>query len=318
VNYRFEISKVDAGDVYFCINYGVCDLPTLEALRGNQKLSPLAITSTIDRTNDPFSPTTGFRANGNVEHASSFTASDFRYNRATLDGAVFMPVRKRGSVGAHARIGWVNSLGSTTQAVGIGTSVGGGVLHPRKRFYAGGSHSVRGFGENQLGPRVLTIPITSLQKADSLNVACTSGTDVTACNPNSAILKDRDFEPRPLGGNFVVEGSVEARFPVWQQLFGAVFVDAGMVSQRTNPTLAKRATAVTTGFGFRYKSPVGPIRADVGFNPGHTETLPVVTENTVNGQKTLVTLQQPRTYSPANGHGLLGRMILHLSIGEAF
>src|ERR1700674_392655 len=93
LNYRFEISKVDAGDVYFCINYGVCDLPTLEALRGNQKLSPFAITSTIDRTNDPFSPTTGFRANGSVEHASSFTISDFRYNRATVDGAAFMPWR---------------------------------------------------------------------------------------------------------------------------------------------------------------------------------------------------------------------------------
>jgi outer membrane protein assembly complex protein YaeT len=317
-NYRFEISKVDAGDVYFCINYGVCDLPTLEALRGNQKLSPFAITSTIDRTNDPFSPTRGFRANGNVEHASSFTASDFRYNRATLDGAFFMPVRKRGSVGAHARIGWVNSLGSTTQAVGVATSVGGGVLHPRKRFYAGGSHSVRGFGENQLGPRVLTIPITSLQSSDSLNAACKSGTDVTTCDPNGGVLKDRDFEPRPLGGNVVVEGSVEMRFPVWQQLYGAVFVDAGMVSQRTNPALAKKATAVTPGFGFRYRSPVGPIRADVGFNPGGTESLPVVTENIVNGQKTLVTLQKRRTYSPTNGHGLLGRMILHLSIGEAF
>ncbi|MDQ6871410.1 MAG: BamA/TamA family outer membrane protein [Gemmatimonadota bacterium] len=318
LNYRFEISKVDAGDVYFCINYGVCDLPTLDALRGNQKLSPFAITSTIDRTNDPFSPTTGYRANGNVEHASSFTLSDFRYNRATLDGAAFMPIRKRGSVGAHARIGWVNSLGSTTQAVGISSSLGGGVLHPRKRFYAGGSHSVRGFGENQLGPRVLTIPITSLQSADSLNAACKSGTDVTTCNPNSVILKDRDFEPRPLGANFVVEGSVEGRFPVWQQLYGAVFVDAGMVTQRTNPGLPRKTTAITPGFGFRYKSPVGPIRADIGFNPGGTESLPVVTENLVNGQKTLVTLQTRRTYSPTNGHGILGRMILHLSIGEAF
>jgi outer membrane protein insertion porin family len=317
-NYRFEISKVDAGDVYFCINYGVCDQPTLVALRGNQKLSPFAITSTIDRTNDPFSPTTGFRANGSVEHASSFTISDFRYNRATIDGAAFMPVRKRGSVGAHARIGWVNSLGSTTQAIGLSTSVDGGVLHPRKRFYAGGSHSVRGFGENQLGPRVLTIPITSLQSHDTLNVACTSGTDVTACDPNAGNLKDRDFEPRPLGGNFVVEGSVEARFPVWQQLIGAVFVDAGMVSQRTNPSLAKKEAAVTPGFGFRYKSPVGPIRADIGFNPGRTESLPVVTENIVNGQKTLVTLQKRRIYAPTNGHGVLGRMVLHLSIGEAF
>src|ERR1700686_3418711 len=193
-NYRFEISKVDAGDVYFCINYGVCDQPTLQALRGNQKLSPFAITSTIDRTNDPFSPTTGFRGNGSVEQASSFTLSDFRYNRATVDGAAFMPVRKRASIGAHARIGWVNSLGSTSQAVGIATSIGGGVLHPRKRFYAGGSHSVRGFGENQLGPRVLTIPVTTLQAQDSSNVACTSGTDVTTCNPNAGTLRDRDFE----------------------------------------------------------------------------------------------------------------------------
>jgi outer membrane protein assembly factor BamA len=318
LNYRFEISKVDAGDVYFCINYGVCDLPTLEALRGNQKLSPFAITSTIDRTNDPFSPTTGFRANGSVEHASSFTLSDFRYNRATIDGAAFMPVRKRASIGAHARIGWVSSLGSTTQAVGIASSVGGGVLHPRKRFYAGGSHSVRGFGENQLGPRVLTIPIATLQSHDTLNAACRSGTDVTACDPNAGNLKDRDFEPRPLGGNFVVEGSVEGRFPVWQQLIGAVFVDGGMVSQRTNPALARKKTAITPGFGFRYKSPVGPIRADIGFNPGSTESLPVVTENIVNGQKTLVTLQKRRIYAPTNGHGILGRMVLHLSIGEAF
>ena len=190
-NYRFEISKVDAGDVYFCINYGVCDQPTLEALRGNQKLSPFTITSTIDRTNDPFSPNRGFRANGSVEHASAFTISDFRYNRASADGAAFYQVRRRGVIGAHARIGWVSPLGSADQALGVAGTVGGNVLHPRKRFYAGGSHSVRGFGENQLGPRVLTVPIGNLQRNDSLNVACTSGTDVTTCDP--AVLKDREI-----------------------------------------------------------------------------------------------------------------------------
>jgi outer membrane protein assembly factor BamA len=210
----------------------------------------------------------------------------------------------------------VRSLGSTEQALGVATTVDGGVLHPRKRFYAGGSHSVRGFGENQLGPRVLTVPIGVLQRNDSLNVACTSGTDVTTCNPSP--LKDRDFEPRPLGGNFVIEGSVEARFPVWRDLFGAAFVDAGLVRQKTNPALPPRKGAVTPGFGFRYRSPVGPIRADIGFNPGGSESLPVVTENIVNGQKTLVTLQKRRIYAPTNGHGLLGRMVLHLSIGEAF
>jgi outer membrane protein insertion porin family/translocation and assembly module TamA len=315
-NYRFEISKVDAGDVYFCINYGVCDQPTLEALRGNQKLSPFIITSTIDRTNDPFSPNRGFRANGSVEHASAFTVSDFRYNRATLDGAAFYQIRKRGVIGGHARIGWVSPLGSADQALGVAGTVGGNVLHPRKRFYAGGSHSVRGFGENQLGPRVLTVPIGNLQRNDSLNLACTSGTDVTTCDPG--VLKDRDFEPRPLGGNFVVEGSIEARFPVWRELLGAAFVDAGLVRQKSNPGLPRRRAAITPGFGVRYRSPVGPIRADIGFNPGTTESLPVVTESIVNGQRTLVTLQTPRTYSPAGGGGILKRMVLHLSIGEAF
>ncbi len=318
LNYRFEISKVDAGDVYFCINYGVCDFPTLEALRGNQKLSPLALTMTMDRTNDPFSPNRGYRVNGSLEHASTFTLSDFRYNRASADAAAFYQVRSRGAFGAHARIGWVNSLGSTFQAVGVDAALSGGILHPRKRFYAGGSHSVRGFGENQLGPRVLTVPIGVLQAHDSLNVACASGTDVTTCNPEAPNLLDRDFEPRPLGGNFVAEGSIEARFPVWQQLIGAVFIDGGMVSQRTTPALPKRKTAITPGFGMRYRSPVGPIRADIGINPAGSESLPVVTENVVNGQKTLVTLQQRRDYAPFKGGGILNRMVLHLSIGEAF
>jgi len=271
----------------------------------------------MDRTNDPFSPNSGFRVDGGVEHASTFTGSDYRYNRATADGAAFYQIRRRGSIGAHLRAGWVRPLGSTAQAVGVTADVGDAILHPRKRFYAGGSHSVRGFGENQLGPRVLTIPIAVLQGHDTTNAACVSGTDVTACNPTLATLKDRDFEPRPLGGNFVLEGSVEAHFPIWQALIGAAFVDAGMVRQQTNPTLPRSRAAVTPGIGVRYRSPVGPIRADIGFNPGRSESLPVVTENIVNGQRTLVTLQQRRTYAPTSG-SMLNRMVLHLSIGEAF
>jgi outer membrane protein insertion porin family len=297
----------------------VCDLPTLGALRQNKRLSPLALTANIDRTNDPFSPNRGYRADGSLEHASGFTASDFRYNRAAVDGAAFYQIRSRGALGAHLRLGWVNPLGSTNQAVGIDAALGeASILHPRKRFYAGGSHSVRGFGENQLGPRVLTVPIEVLQSHDTLNAACTSGADVTACSPTAGGLLDRDFEPRPLGGNFVAEGSVEIRFPVWQQLLGAAFVDAGMVSQKTNPSLPKRKAAITPGFGARYRSPVGPIRADIGINPGGSESLPVVTEKIVNGQRTLVTLQQRRTYAPFSGGGILRRLVLHLSIGEAF
>ena len=315
INYRFEVNRVDAGDVYFCINYGVCDQPTLGALRERQRLSPLTLTASVNRANDPFSPTTGLRGTVDFEHASSFTISDFRYNRASGDGAVYFPVRKRSSLAAHVRLGWVKALGSTASALGVESD--GDVLHPRKRFYAGGSRSVRGFGENQLGPRVLTIPASRLRRHDP---GCTPDIDITLCDPNAEGVNRTDFEPRPLGGNFVAESSVEYRFPVWRQIVGAVFVDGGYVSQKTNPGLPGSKSAVTPGFGVRYRSPVGPIRIDIGINPGRSEDLPVVTEAVVNGETRLVTLEQRRRFSsvPGGVRGVLDRLTLHLSIGEAF
>lgn len=315
-NYRFEISRVDAGDVYFCVNYGVCDSPTLGALRRNQRLSPLSLSASLDKTNDPFSPNRGYRANFGAEHASAFTLSDFRYNRATGEAAVFKQIRKRGAIGAHILVGWVSSLGSTASAVGVASSSSENILHPRKRFYAGGSHSVRGFGENQLGPRVLTIPAQKLQSHDSLNASCRTGADMTKCDPNAAKLATRDFDPRPLGGNVVLEGSVEARFPVWRALSGAAFIDAGVVTQKINRDLPRRRGAITPGIGVRYLSPVGPIRADLGLNPGTTEYLPVVTEEFIGGERKLVTLEKRRAYTP--GRTIFDRLVLHLSIGEAF
>lgn len=313
-NYRFEISQVEAGDVYFCINYGVCDQPTLGALRDKQRLSPFTINMQIDRTNDPLGPSRGVRGSADLEHASSLSMSDFRYNRASLDAAAFMPFRSRGVLGGHVRMGWVNALESTGAA--LGAAAAGDILHPRKRFYAGGSRSVRGFGENQLGPRVLTISGPQLRAKDSLNAPCKSGVDMTMCNPNVAALANRDFEPRALGGNIVVEGNVELRFPVWKDLSGAAFIDAGYVSQRINSALPKSKAAVTPGVGVRYLTRVGPVRVDLAMSPTRSEFLPVVTEQVINGEVKLVNLKENRRYAPAKG--LLNRMQLHLSIGEAF
>jgi outer membrane protein assembly factor BamA len=316
INYRFEINRVEAGDVYFCINFGVCDQATLGALRDRRRLSPITLTSNINRANDPFSPTHGYRTTVDVEHASAFTLSDFRYNRADAEGAIYNPVRKRATLAGHLRLGWVRALSSTATALGV-DHTDAQVLHPRKRFYAGGSRSVRGFGENQLGPRVLTIPASRLRAKDP---NCGPAVDITTCDPNAPGLTHTDFEPRPLGGNFVAEASAEFRFPIWQQLFGAVFVDGGYVSQKTSPGLPSSARAITPGFGIRYRSPVGPIRIDLGVNPGRPEELSVVTESTVNGVTRLVTLDKARSFTRADPgfRGTLNRLVLHLSIGEAF
>lgn len=345
-SYRFEISSVEAGSVYFCVNYGVCDGTTISALRGEQRLSPVALTVNLDRANAPLSPTRGFRVRTELEHASTYTASDFRYHRAVADVSGYLPlsfqrVLRRAVGAAHLRVGWVQPLASTANAVGIPTGVGElaatDILHPRKRFYAGGAQSVRGFGENQLGPRVLTIAPDVLRGRAVSNGdttwACAPSTDIRACSVNAEHLRDRDFAVRPLGGTTLLEASIELRVPVWRGLVGAVFVDGAVLGEGNGRGFTRGTGAITPGFGIRYETPVGPIRVDLGIRPTLREPLSVITQKTDStGRASLVTLSTGRCSAAATGcrtfpdpaerqsffRSLTNRLTLHLSIGQAF
>src|SRR5205823_3786386 len=98
----------------------------------------------------------GFIARIDLEHASGVTFSDYRYNRLFGEISAYTHFRypsrdpRSQVLAGHLRIGFVRALASAQTGIEL--------LHPRKRFYAGGSHSVRGYDENQLGPRILTIP----------------------------------------------------------------------------------------------------------------------------------------------------------------
>lgn len=93
------------------------------------------------------------------------------------------------------------------------------------RFYAGGGGSVRGYDYQSIGPR------------DELN--------------------------RPSGGGSLVEASFELRQRVWGDIGAVGFVDAGSVGGSSAPEFSN--LRVGAGLGLRYHTPIGPIRADVGF-----------------------------------------------------
>ena len=332
LSYRFELTRVSASDVYFCVNYGVCDIPTISALQREQRLSPLALNAIVDRSNDALNPSSGYNARADFEHASAMTVSDYRYNRATAAGAVYRRVGGGMVLATHVRLGWVRSLGST--ALSTARADGGiNTLHPRKRFYAGGSQSVRGYQEGQLGPRVLTIPPERL-----IERGCVISVPATAICPEGAInsdsLPDNAFTPRPTGGNTLIEGSVELRFPIWGNLGGAAFLDGAVVRDATlrDADVNESMSAITPGAGVRYYSPVGPIRIDMGFNPNVTERLPVLTQVSDGPNSEIVRVRtagasagEPgplRLYAPAKNEGglsgFLKQITLHLSIGHAF
>lgn len=327
--YRFEVTRVEAGDVYFCVNYGVCDNQTIESLRLHQRLSPLQISASVDRSDIPFSPTKGYIARIELEHASQVTTSDYRFNRAFAEVSMYTHFRypsrdpRSQVLAGHLRLGYVNALSGGRA---------GGLLHPRKRFYAGGSHSVRGFDENQLGPRILTIAPVDLARVgcDSTAVDFLRCASDAVSSPNAVdTLGRRAFTPRPTGGRSLIEGSVEYRMPFRPKMEWAVFVDAARIGgnelAETDSTVIKLPGmfAITPGVGFRYKSPVGPVRIDLGFNPGGKDPLRVVTSTRdANGALRLAMLDKPVIY-PRGGTATdfwraFNNVVLHLSIGQAY
>jgi outer membrane protein assembly factor BamA len=190
---------------------------------------------------------------------------------------------------------------------------------------------VRGVGENQLGPRVLTLPPTKLTGTPKTSGICPelsgdalANCDLTRLDSAGNGLQDRDFAPRPLGGRALLEGSVEFRFPLWgKNLYGATFIDGALLGQGSLENATRGAGAMTPGIGVRYRSAVGPIRVDVGLNPTLPEELPVITQVTgADGQLRIVQLTDKWKYNPTGGAagitGILRRLTLHLSIGEAY
>src|SRR5688572_12985624 len=330
LTYRFELTRVEASDVYFCENFAICDPADILALRNRQELSPLALSFVTDRGDDPLDPRRGYVARADLEHASAFTMSDYRYNRVSGEYRRYKAFGRHAVLAWRAKGGWVRALESASEALTGERSTTNSILHPRKRFYAGGAQSVRGYGENQLGPRVLTFDPGKVLNpriigTDTLPPLCTRDDLLVRHDCEAAsTLPSSDFEPRPVGGSTLLEGSVEYRFGLWRSLDMAVFVDAAIVGEGDVSTLTRGTSAVTPGFGFRYTTPVGPIRVDLGIKPRLAENLPIVTEVVDDeGVRRIVPLQQTKAYDPLEDtkkgwRQVLDRLTLHLSIGQAF
>ena len=97
----------------------------------------------------------------------------------------------------------------------------------------------------------------------------------------------------PIGGHSFMNFSTELRFPVWKAIGGVLFLDGGNVwpgEWDFHPGDLR----YNVGPGLRYNTPIGPIRADLGYQLNPIEGL------LVKGER------QPR------------RFRFHFSIGQAF
>lgn len=336
LSYQPQLTTLDAAEVFFCTSFLLCTPEDINSLQSANWLAPLGMTLARDRRNSLLNPTRGYSALIDFEFADAFTGSDFSYRRVFADVAGYRQGSRREVLAARFRGGWVGAGGFDP------LQRGDGIIHPQKRFFGGGANSVRGFGQNQLGPRVLTLDVRRLLFPVDGSTACTPD-EVMALTCDANSLTDNTFDsPRPTGGEVILESNVEFRFPVaGTNVEMALFVDAGGVwSEPADVRFSD--IEVSPGVGVRYFSPIGPIRIDVGyrtrsgqrlsvitsqirpFEPGvdaEEDRLRSLTDNTLSLDYVFrddLALFGPRVFFEESDALSFSRLQLHFSIGQAF
>lgn len=203
------------------------------------RLSTVSSSLIRDTRDDPLNPASGALAGVDAEVAARAIGSEVGFIKTFAQGFIYrrLPGRRGIVLATGARLGLSAGFAQdvTTDADqppdggDSGTVSRVEELPASERFFAGGDTTVRGWALDQLG--------------------------------TPATLDANGF---PKGGNAVLVMNAELRVPVWGDLGAVAFVDAGNVWARV-PDFTVGDIRGAVGFGLRYRSPIGPLRVDLGF-----------------------------------------------------
>lgn len=200
-------------------------------------VSSIGLTQSLDLRDSKVNPSRGLVFDNTLDLASSAIGSQIDFIRSTARVTYFLPIGPTPKPGQPDRRTLL-ALGARAGIIdSLDGSNGTADIPIDERFFNGGSTTVRSFAERDLGPH---------NNGD------------------------------PIGGEFFTVFNVEYTFPIYGELEGAVFVDAGNLLpsaddlfESLSPSLDDMRYAV--GLGLRYKLPIGPIRLDYGYNPDRHE-----------------------------------------------
>jgi translocation and assembly module TamA len=179
-----------------------------------------------DTSDSLLNATKGFRLLGRINPEVSMQNGTTPYIRNLIESSAYYPVGESLVVAGRARFGSIFGIARDE-------------LAPSRRLYAGGGGSVRGFGFQQLGPRIeVANPKFDPEKPDK-------------AKPTISL---------PIGGRGLTEFSLEGRYRFGN--YGVVgFIDAGSVTPSETPGLSDLRFGV--GVGGRLYTNFGPLRVDV-------------------------------------------------------
>jgi outer membrane protein assembly complex protein YaeT len=191
--------------------------PTTGAGKGT--LIALAVDAQRNTVDSVLDPKRGYLASAHFEHAGRLLRGDFSYREFSAEGRYYQRVMNNVIVAQRIRFG---SLGSKELSD----------VPFYKRYFLGGSTSLRGWGRFEVGP-------------------------LTPVNPETG-------GRLTLGGLTMLESATEIRAPIWGKLEGVLFFDAGNV-WLDSWDVQFGDMRYDVGPGLRYRTPIGPIRFDFAY-----------------------------------------------------
>jgi len=199
------------------------------------------LTGTNDHRDNPFDAKRGRYLQGQIEYAGGLLGGTNEFGRTAMTWQRYRSSDSGWVLATRARAGWIrpfsDGLGDASDSLRVAR------VPWEERFRLGGSNTVRGYRENDLGRH-----------------------------------NDRD---EAIGGLALFLANVEVRFPLFWILRAGVFIDAGNVW--ADPSELKPSRWVEglsgdsydplqmfygIGGGLRFVTPVGPFRFDYGYKIG--------------------------------------------------
>ena len=181
-----------------------------------------------DKRDDPTDAHHGVYTTVDLSYAPSFFGSRTSFARGLFRNSTYYLLHRDFVLARSTQFGLISRTGGVPS------------IPLAERLYSGGSTSIRAFPDFQAGPRD---PVTGF----------------------------------PIGGNALFINNTELRFPLYgDNIGGVIFHDAGNVySSLSDFSLRFRQANLqdfnylvqNVGVGIRYRTPIGPIRADISISP---------------------------------------------------
>ncbi|PIS45413.1 MAG: hypothetical protein COT22_05380 [Ignavibacteria bacterium CG08_land_8_20_14_0_20_37_9] len=231
INFLSSYYNVEIADEIFFL--------TDRELTRSQTLSILGLDMRSIKASNPLFPANGYNLSIGLEEANSIPyfisrLSDKAYTtplyyKTQITFAKYLATNRKESaiLGFKLKTGYLRAYRGSELDVPT-----------TKKFFAGGSNSIRGWRARELSPK-LAVPVLN-----------------EATNLEEIVILE--------GGSFLFEGSMEYRYKLTESFGVATFVDFGnswsnVKKERTSEI------AIASGFGFRYYTMIAPFRIDFGF-----------------------------------------------------